>query len=99
VIVVAASGNYWPTVVYPARFPETLAAANCDWRLREWRWASAGEAVDVLVPGVAVQRAGFQRGEADDVLTAIVSPEQGQHSRRLLQRHRRHLLARHGGRG
>jgi hypothetical protein len=61
VIVVAASGNYWPQVVYPARFPEVLAAACCGLKRREWRWASSGEDVDVLAPGVAVQRAYSKR--------------------------------------
>src|SRR5215216_335993 len=75
VIVVAASGNYWPAVVYPARFPEVLAAANCDWKRREWRWASAGEAVDVLAPGVAIQRAYCQKDAAS--ITFSVSPGTG----------------------
>lgn len=57
VIVVAASGNYWPSVVYPARFPEVLAAANSSWQSREWLWASAGPAVDVIAPGVGIWRA------------------------------------------
>lgn len=41
VIVVAASGNYWPAVVYPAKFPEVLAAANCNWKFHEWRWMAS----------------------------------------------------------
>jgi quinol monooxygenase YgiN len=57
IIIVAASGNVWPAVVYPAAFPEVLAAAACSENLSPWRWASAGPAVDVLAPGVDVQRA------------------------------------------
>ena len=71
VIVVAASGNYWPAVVYPARFPEVLAAANCGSTLREWRWASAGDAVDILAPGVAVQSAYCKREGAQITFSVI----------------------------
>lgn len=75
VIVVAASGNYWPQVVYPARFPEVLAAASCGWKGREWRWASAGEEVDVLAPGVAVQRA-YSNRDGNEILFEV-SPGTG----------------------
>ena len=75
VIVVAASGNYWPHVVYPARFPEVLAAACCGSKRREWRWASAGKEVDVLAPGVSVQRA-YSKRDGDEI-TFEVSPGTG----------------------
>jgi hypothetical protein len=75
VIVVAASGNYWPTVVYPARFPEVLAAANCNSMLREWRWASAGDAVDILAPGVAIPAA--YSAKKGDQVTYRVMPGTG----------------------
>lgn len=57
IVVVAASGNYWPTVVYPAAFPEVLAVAACSPNLLPWLGSSPGAAVDVLAPGQAIQRA------------------------------------------
>lgn len=98
VIVVAASGNFWPVVVYPARFPEVLAAAGCGWTLREWKWASSGDAVDVLTPGVAVQSAYSQRGEGGRV-TYTVRPGTGTTFAAACSSGLAALwLARHGGR-
>ena len=46
VVVIAAAGNYWPQVVYPAALPECgVAAAACNWELRPWQWSGAGIAV------------------------------------------------------
>lgn len=65
-VVVAASGNYWPTVVYPAAFPEVLAVAACGPDLSPWLGSSPGAAVDVLAPGRAVQRANSKLNSAGD---------------------------------
>lgn len=61
VIVVAASGNYWPAVVYPAAYPTPVAAAACDSSAQPWRWAGKGDAVDIVAPGVDVHRATSER--------------------------------------
>ena len=59
VIVVAASGNYVPLVVWPAAYPEVIAVAGCDARRRPWIGASIGPQVDVTGPAARVWVAGF----------------------------------------
>jgi hypothetical protein len=76
VIVVGASGNYWPAVVYPAAFREVVGAAGCDWQRQPWAYASAGEAVDVLAPGVAVQNA-HSRLDEHGAVEHLVAPGTG----------------------
>ncbi len=61
VIVVAASGNYWPRVVYPAAYAGVVAAAACRVDQQPWPWSGRGETVDVLAPGVDVHRATAER--------------------------------------
>lgn len=56
-ILISASGNYWPWVVYPAKYDEVLAIAACDARGRIWKHAATGEAVDATAPGESVWRA------------------------------------------
>jgi thermitase len=59
VIVVAASGNYVPLVVWPAAYPEVIAVAGCDAQRRPWPGASTGPQVDVSGPAARVWVAGF----------------------------------------
>lgn len=61
VIVVAAAGNYWPRVVYPAAYVEAVAAAACDINLQPWNHSARGSAVDITAPGVNVHRATTRR--------------------------------------
>jgi subtilisin family serine protease/quinol monooxygenase YgiN len=77
VILVAASGNYWPRVVYPAAFSDTLAAACCDESRQPWRYAGAGATVDIMAPGVDVCRASSQREGSTDNIFFIVGPSTG----------------------
>ncbi|MFP5245590.1 MAG: S8 family peptidase, partial [Thermoanaerobaculia bacterium] len=71
IIVIAAAGNVWPFVVYPARYPEVLcvAATNVD-RVR-WSRSAQGRPVAVCAPGENVHRATFENGQA------TVSPSSG----------------------
>jgi len=57
VIVVAAAGNYFPLVVYPARYPAciALAATNCDHS--PWIGSTCGPEVAISAPGENVWRA------------------------------------------
>lgn len=57
VIVLAAAGNFWPFVVYPARFHQVVAVAACDCRRRIWSGSATGGTVDVTAPGESVWRA------------------------------------------
>ncbi len=57
VLVVAAAGNYVRTVVWPARFKSTIAAAAINVRCHPWKHSSRGRAVDISAPGESVWRA------------------------------------------
>ena len=61
VVVLAAAGNVWPWVVYPARYPEVVAVAACNAEREVWRKSARGSAVDLTAPGESVWRA-----EVDD---------------------------------
>jgi thermitase len=54
IILLAAAGNYWPWVVYPAAYDRVIAVAACDHRRRMWQWSATGESVDVTAPGANV---------------------------------------------
>ena len=57
VIVIAASGNEVPYVVYPATYDEAIAVCACNCRGVVWEDASVGEEVDVTAPGESIWRA------------------------------------------
>lgn len=71
-ILVAASGNYYPAVVYPARYEETIAACACNVEVLNlpagdisdgiWRYAAQEDDVDVTAPGETVWRARTEPG-------------------------------------
>jgi thermitase len=57
VIVLAAAGNVWPFVVYPARFDQVVAVAACNCNRQPWSKSASGSAVDITAPGESVWRA------------------------------------------
>jgi len=57
VIVVAAAGNVWPFVVYPAQLTEVIAVAACNCQQKPWSSTASGAAVDITAPGESVWRA------------------------------------------
>jgi thermitase len=57
VIVLAAAGNVWPWVVYPARFDQVVAVAACNCNRKPWSKSASGDAVDITAPGESVWRA------------------------------------------
>jgi serine protease len=65
IIVLAAAGNVWPWVVYPAKFDEVVAVAACNCRRRTWRSSASGPAVDVTAPGESVWVARAKKGTPD----------------------------------
>ncbi|HMN28535.1 MAG TPA: S8 family serine peptidase [Caldilineaceae bacterium] len=54
VILLAAAGNVWPWVVYPAKYDEVIAVAACNCRRGVWSLSSKGPAVDASAPGESV---------------------------------------------
>jgi thermitase len=62
VILLAASGNYYPFVVYPAKYEECIAVCACNARRKIWSGAASGDDVDVTAPGESVWRARTERG-------------------------------------
>lgn len=56
-ILVAAAGNQWPFVVYPARYDEVIACAACNIQRTRWAGSASGSPVDVTAPGESVWRA------------------------------------------
>lgn len=70
VVVLAAAGNVWPWVVYPARLDQVIACAACNCQRGIWRQSASGDTVDVTAPGetVWVARPGKDAGQADDIV-------------------------------
>jgi subtilisin family serine protease len=66
-MLVAAAGNGWPFVVYPARYDEVIAVAACNVDKQRWAGSASGEAVDITAPGESVWRARTQSDGAFDV--------------------------------
>ena len=68
VIVLAAAGNVWPFVVWPAHYDQVIAVAASNCRDRAWSKSATGGAVNISAPGESVWRAsaGEDRGAADD---------------------------------
>lgn len=56
-IVLAAAGNCWPWVVWPARYRQVIAVAATNRRDRPWRFSARGPRVDLSAPGENVWRA------------------------------------------
>lgn len=57
VLVVAAAGNMVRLVIWPARYPETVAVAACTAERERWFHSSRGKKVDVTAPGHNIWRA------------------------------------------
>jgi thermitase len=66
VILLAAAGNVWPWVVYPAKFDEVIAVAACNCNKEIWSDSAAGPTVDVTAPGESVWRAQTRKGSKFD---------------------------------
>jgi serine protease len=56
-IVIAAAGNCFPMVVWPAHYPEVIAVAGTNIEDQPWKGSSRGRAVDVAAPAEFVWRA------------------------------------------
>lgn len=60
-IVLAAAGNVWPWVVYPARLDDVIAVAATNCRDLPWKHGASGRAVTIGAPGESVWRAYTER--------------------------------------
>lgn len=63
-IVLAAAGNVWPWVVYPARYDPVIAVAANNCATKPWSGSASGSKVDITAPGESVWRALTQRTAA-----------------------------------
>lgn len=57
VIVIAAAGNVWPWVVYPAKLDQVVAVAASNCESTPWNKSASGKTVDFSAPGESVWRA------------------------------------------
>lgn len=57
VIPLAAAGNVWPFVVYPAKYSHVVAVAATNCLDQKWSGSASGSAVDLSAPGESVWRA------------------------------------------
>ena len=81
VIAVAAAGNQWPFVVYPARYEQTVGCAACNCLPAPWAGSASGSDVDITAPGESVWRAkstatslaGVDRSDGTSYATAHVA--------------------------
>ena len=81
VIAVAAAGNQWPFVVYPARYEQTVGCAACSCLPAPWAGSASGSDVDITAPGESVWRAkstatsltGVDRSDGTSYATAHVA--------------------------
>ena len=74
IIVLAAAGNVYPFVVWPAAFEKVIAVAATNCERKPWRFSASGPAVDVSAPGESVWVA---RTERDDDRPYFVEQSSG----------------------
>jgi len=76
IVLVAAVGNAGPASppLYPAAYPEVIAATAVDADLRIYRRAVRGEHVDFAAPGVEVWTAASLRGARPQTGTSFAAP-------------------------
>jgi hypothetical protein len=106
VIVVAAAGNYWPVVVYPAAYPSCIAVGGSEPFDRVWRGSSRNHLghtpIDIGAPAACIRNAWWSgtqnttpRNEGTSFATAMVA---GAAALWLQRFNRNVLLSRLGGR-
>ena len=73
--VVCAAGNDGDKgVMYPARFPQTVAVGACDRRGRVPSWSAQGPEIDCLYPGVRIPTLWLHGGQAIVSGTSFAAP-------------------------
>jgi len=108
VLVVAAAGNYWPRVVFPAGYPECVAVGGCTIAGARWQYSSrnlfpGNRPIDIAAPARCVLHAAWNatsepvsgRDHGTSFATALVAGA----AALWLQKHgRQALIASLGGR-
>jgi hypothetical protein len=61
VIPLAAAGNWWPFVVYPAKYEQVVAVGASNCAGGAWVGSARGGAIDISAPGESVWRASAER--------------------------------------
>jgi len=74
-ILLAAAGNVWPWVVYPAKFDNVVAVAASNAIDKPWQDSASGDEVDISAPGESVWRA--YSHPQDGALRFDVEPSSG----------------------
>jgi len=77
IVLLAAAGNVWPWVVYPAKFDNVVAVAASNALDRPWKDSAHGDAVDIAAPGESVWRAYTQRSATVAGVDYSVAPSSG----------------------
>ena len=63
-ILIAAAGNHWPYVIYPAKLDQVIAVAATSCQDKPWKGSARGKSVDVSAPGESIWRA-HSKGSGD----------------------------------
>lgn len=76
VVLIAAAGNAGPAAspLYPAAYPEVIAATAVDQQQHIYRWANQGDYIEFAAPGVAVTVAKAGAGFGLETGTSLASP-------------------------
>ncbi|HXR63083.1 MAG TPA: S8 family serine peptidase [Rudaea sp.] len=75
IILLAAAGNVWPWVVYPAKFDNVVAVAASNAIDKPWKDSASGDEVDISAPGESVWRAWSQK--INGAMDYSVAPSSG----------------------
>jgi hypothetical protein len=75
IILLAAAGNVWPWVVYPAKFDNVVAVAASNAIDKPWKDSASGDEVDITAPGESVWRAYAQK--INGAMDYSVAPSSG----------------------
>jgi hypothetical protein len=75
IILLAAAGNVWPWVVYPAKFDNVVAVAASNAIDKPWKDSASGDEVDITAPGESVWRACAQK--INGAMDYSVAPSSG----------------------
>ncbi len=80
-IVVAAAGNEGPAApaLYPAAYPEVIAATAVDSDRQIYRWANRGQHIDFAAPGVSVLTARSEGDFGRESGTSMAAPAVAAH--------------------
>lgn len=71
ILIIAAAGNNVKTIVWPARFKNTVAVAGVNVLCKPWSGSSAGNRIDISAPGQDVWRASMFKADGSELASGI----------------------------